>query len=107
MPGRRDTDRRAISLDNLWGVVVGDYDDPGPAVDAHYAVGVRFIYPHADELATIRLGVGPRSRFCIADRAVGGHDSRPPADRPSRHSDARGRRRGRLVLRPSEIQGVY
>jgi hypothetical protein len=32
-------------------------------VAEHYAVGVRFIYAHADDLGPIRLGAGPRPRL--------------------------------------------
>ena len=67
-PETRDADRCAIKLDNQRGVVVDDYDDPGELwtarrVAAHYAVGVRFIYAHADDLGAIRLGAGPRPRL--------------------------------------------
>jgi nuclear transport factor 2 (NTF2) superfamily protein len=67
-PETRHADRCAISLDNQRGVVVDDYDDPGELwtagrVAAHYAVGVRFIYAHADDLGALRLGAGPRPRL--------------------------------------------
>lgn len=67
-PETRDTDRCAISLNNRRGVVVDDHDDPGELwtarrVAGHYAVGVRFIYAHADDLGAIRLGAGPRPRL--------------------------------------------
>ena len=62
-PETRDTDLCAFKLDNQRGVVIDDYDDPGELwtarrVAAQYAVGVRFIYAHADELGAIRLGAG-------------------------------------------------
>ena len=64
----RDADRCAISLDNQRRVVLHDYEDPGELwtarrVAAHYAVGVHFIYAHADDLGAIRLGAGPRPRL--------------------------------------------
>lgn len=67
-PETRDADRCAVSLDNQRGVVVDDYDDPAELwtarrVAAHYAVGVRFIYAHADDLWAIRPGAGPRPRM--------------------------------------------
>jgi hypothetical protein len=67
-PETRDADLGAISLDNQRDVVLHDYDDPGQLwtatrLAAHYAVGVRFIYTHADELGAIRLGAGPRPRL--------------------------------------------
>lgn len=67
-PETRDTDLCAFKLDNQRGVVIEDYDDPGELwtarrVAAHYAVGVRFIYAHADELGVIRLGAGPSPRL--------------------------------------------
>ncbi len=72
-PETRDTDHCAIKLDNRRGVVVDDYDDPGELwtakrLAAHYAIGVHFIYAHADELGAIRLGAGPcpRIRFDLA-----------------------------------------
>ena len=45
-----------------------DYDDPGELwtarrLAARYAVGVQFIYAHADELGVIRLGAGPSPRL--------------------------------------------
>src|ERR1700674_5477174 len=69
-PETLDTDLCAFKLDNQRGVVIDDYDDPGELwtarrVAAQYAVGVRFIYAHADDLGAIRLGAGqqPRLRF--------------------------------------------
>ena len=67
-PERRDTDLCAFKLDNQRGVVIDDYDDPGELwtarrLAAHYAVGVHFIYAHADELGVIRLGAGPSARL--------------------------------------------
>jgi hypothetical protein len=67
-PETREADRCGITLENRRGVVVDDYDDPGDLwtvrrVAAHYAVGVHFIYAHADDLGAIRLGAGPRPRL--------------------------------------------
>jgi hypothetical protein len=67
-PETRDADCRAIKLDNPRGIVIDDYDDPGELwtarrLSAHYAVGVHFIYAHADELGVIRLGAGPSARL--------------------------------------------
>ena len=67
-PETRDADRCAIKLDNQRGIVIDDYDDPGELwtvrrLAAHYAVGVHFIYAHADELGVIRLGAGPSPRL--------------------------------------------
>lgn len=67
-PETRDTDLCAFRLDNQRGVVIDDYDEPGELwtarrLAAHYAVGVHFIYAHADELGGIRLGAGPRPRL--------------------------------------------
>jgi hypothetical protein len=39
-------------------------------VAAHYDVGVRFVYRHADELGCIRLGAGDRPRLRFDPRVV-------------------------------------
>lgn len=39
-------------------------------VAAHYEVGVRFVYQHADELGCIRLGGGRRPRLRFDPRIV-------------------------------------
>lgn len=39
-------------------------------VAAHYDVGVRFVYQHADELGAIRLGGGRRPRLRFDPRVV-------------------------------------
>jgi hypothetical protein len=67
-PETRDADRCAIKLNNQRGIVIDDYDDPGELwtarrLAAQYAVGVHFIYAHADELGVIRLGAGPSPRL--------------------------------------------
>jgi hypothetical protein len=92
-PETRDADTCAISLDNQRGVAVDDYDDPGELwtarrVAAHYSVGVRFVYAHADDLGAIRLGAGPRPplRFdpaVMRERWASVH-ALPPDARPRR-----------------------
>lgn len=39
-------------------------------VAAHYDIGVRFVYEHADELGCVRLGGGPRPRLRFDPRIV-------------------------------------
>ena len=55
-----------IAARTIWttrrGIITNDYDDPGELwtarrLAAHYAVGVHFIYAHADELG--RSASGP------------------------------------------------
>ena len=92
-PETRDADLCAISLDNQRGVVLHDYDDPGQLwtarrVATHYAVGVHFIYAHADELGAIRLGGGPRPRLRFDPAVVrerwASVNALPPIARPRR-----------------------
>lgn len=96
-PETRDADRCAISLDNQRGVVLHDYDDPGELwtarrVATHYAVGVHFIYAHADELGAIRLGAGPRPRLRFDPAVVrerwASVNALPPVGRPRRRRPA-------------------
>ena len=70
-----------------------DYDDPGELwtarrVATHYAVGVHFIYAHADELGAIRLGAGPRPRLRFDPAVVrerwASLNALPPIARPRR-----------------------
>jgi hypothetical protein len=57
-------------------------------VATHYAVGVRFIYAHADELGAIRLGAGsrPRLRFdpAVVRELWASVNALPPVARPRR-----------------------
>ena len=78
---------------NQRGVVVDDYDDPGELwtarrVAAYYAVGVPFIYAHADALGAIRLGAGPRPRMRFDPAVVrerwASVNALPPVARPRR-----------------------
>jgi hypothetical protein len=107
-PETRDTDRCAIGLDNQRGVVVDDYDDPGELwtarrLAAHYAVGVHFIYAHADELGAIRLGAGPRPRLRFDPAVVrerwASVNALPPVARPRR-------RRPTTKLRAVRTEGL-
>ena len=90
-PETRDTDLCAFRLDNQRGVVIDDYDEPGELwtarrLAAHYAVGVHFIYAHADELGGIRLGAGlrPRLRFdpAVVRERWASLNALPPIARP-------------------------
>ena len=92
-PEARDTDLCAFKLDNQQGVVVDDYDEPGELwtarrLAAHYAVGVRFIYGHAEELGAIRLGAGPSPRLRFDPAVVrerwAGVNAPPPVARTRR-----------------------
>lgn len=89
----RDTDLCAFRLDNQRGVVVDDCDEcselwTARRLAAHYAVGVRFIYGHAEELGAIRLGNGPspRLRFdpAVVRQRWASVNAPPPAARTRR-----------------------
>ena len=106
-PETRDADRCAIKLDNQRGIVIDD-DDPrelwtAKRVAAHYAVAVRVIYAHADDLGAIRLGAGPRPclRFdpaVVRERWASVH-ALPPQARTRRRRPTTKLR----VVRPDEL----
>jgi hypothetical protein len=69
-------DRLAVKLGmRLMEGAAGSESDPrglwtAHHVAAHYDVGVRFVYQHADELGCIRLGGGRRPRLRFDPRIV-------------------------------------
>jgi hypothetical protein len=76
-------------------------------VAAHYNVGVRFIYEHADELGCVRLGGGrrPRLRFdptVVARRWSSVGDTLPQAT-PSRRWRDPAAAKGALAARDYEL----
>jgi hypothetical protein len=100
-------DRLAVKLGMrlMEGTEAPDSDQEGlwtaEHVAAHYDVGVRFVYRHADELGCVRLGGGgrPRLRFhprVIRERRPAVGDALPkPAPTRRRMRSSANRQRGR------------
>ena len=101
-------DRLAVKLGMrlMEGAATAESDPRGLStarqVAAHYDVGVRFVYQHADELGCIRLGGGrrPRLRFdprIVRERwaAVGDVLPKPAPTRRRARSNSSGQRGGR------------